>query len=183
MYTRPCAGGRDADTLARSATRRRFPFAASRISDAASPSPLLAFRIPFPSRSLSVQHVRTGGMACIRTSGRQSPPFVPARLPSGKTQAGRAAGHPTRHAYQGSRAPLGETATPASGPRPVRVRFFKFYRVPRVRSASGPRPLPFSPGVAVRHLAGTLWAVQPFRPHRIRTYSPLLLSARPFHCD
>eukprot|EP00661_Eupelagonemidae_sp_cell13_P012482 gene12482-biopygen19956 len=40
--------------------------------------------------------------------------------------------------------PQGETATPASGPRPVRVRFFKFYRAPRVRSASGPRPLPFS---------------------------------------
>eukprot|EP00661_Eupelagonemidae_sp_cell13_P015442 gene15442-biopygen9712 len=31
-------------------------------------------------------------------------------------------------------------------PRPVRVHFFKFYRAPRVRSASGPRPLPFSPG-------------------------------------
>eukprot|EP00661_Eupelagonemidae_sp_cell13_P015555 gene15555-biopygen23199 len=31
-------------------------------------------------------------------------------------------------------------------PRPVRVRFFKFYHVPRVRSASGPRPLPFLPG-------------------------------------
>eukprot|EP00661_Eupelagonemidae_sp_cell13_P024343 gene24343-biopygen14943 len=29
-----------------------------------------------------------------------------------------------------------ETATPASGPRPVRVRFFKFYRASRVRSAS-----------------------------------------------
>eukprot|EP00661_Eupelagonemidae_sp_cell13_P022565 gene22565-biopygen2747 len=39
----------------------------------------------------------------------------------------------------------GETATPAYGPRPVRVRFFKVYRAPRVRSASGPRPLPFSP--------------------------------------
>eukprot|EP00661_Eupelagonemidae_sp_cell13_P006930 gene6930-biopygen23963 len=25
-------------------------------------------------------------------------------------------------------------------PRPVRVRFFKFYRAPRVRPASGPRP-------------------------------------------
>eukprot|EP00661_Eupelagonemidae_sp_cell13_P024551 gene24551-biopygen4422 len=34
------------------------------------------------------------------------------------------------------RAGLGETATPASGPRPVRVRFFEFYRAPRVRSAS-----------------------------------------------
>eukprot|EP00661_Eupelagonemidae_sp_cell13_P017717 gene17717-biopygen3882 len=33
---------------------------------------------------------------------------------------------------------LGETATPASGPRPVRVRFFKSYRAPRVRSASSP---------------------------------------------
>eukprot|EP00661_Eupelagonemidae_sp_cell13_P018836 gene18836-biopygen23448 len=42
---------------------------------------------------------------------------------------------------------LGETATPASGPRPVRVRFFKLYRAPRVRSASGPRPLPLSPGL------------------------------------
>eukprot|EP00661_Eupelagonemidae_sp_cell13_P008886 gene8886-biopygen21183 len=42
--------------------------------------------------------------------------------------------------------PLGETATPASGPRPVRVRFFKFYRASRVRSASGPRSLPFLPG-------------------------------------
>eukprot|EP00661_Eupelagonemidae_sp_cell13_P017109 gene17109-biopygen9836 len=31
---------------------------------------------------------------------------------------------------------LGETANPASGPRPVRVRFFDFYRAPRVRSAS-----------------------------------------------
>eukprot|EP00661_Eupelagonemidae_sp_cell13_P013558 gene13558-biopygen12560 len=39
----------------------------------------------------------------------------------------------------------GETATPASGPRPVRVRFLKLYRAPRVRSASGPRPLPFFP--------------------------------------
>eukprot|EP00661_Eupelagonemidae_sp_cell13_P003079 gene3080-biopygen14229 len=47
---------------------------------------------------------------------------------------------------------LGETATPASGPRPVRVRFFKFYRAPRVRSASGPRPLPFPPARVARNL-------------------------------
>eukprot|EP00661_Eupelagonemidae_sp_cell13_P010673 gene10673-biopygen6299 len=40
---------------------------------------------------------------------------------------------------------LEETATPASGPRPVRVRFFEFDRAARVRSASGPRPLPFLP--------------------------------------
>eukprot|EP00661_Eupelagonemidae_sp_cell13_P024691 gene24691-biopygen19443 len=45
---------------------------------------------------------------------------------------------------------LGETTTPVSGPRPVRVRFFKFYRAPCVRSASGPCPLPFSPGGLVR---------------------------------
>eukprot|EP00661_Eupelagonemidae_sp_cell13_P024430 gene24430-biopygen13445 len=42
--------------------------------------------------------------------------------------------------------PLGETAMPASGPCPVRVRSFKCYRAPRVRSASGPRPLLFFPG-------------------------------------
>eukprot|EP00661_Eupelagonemidae_sp_cell13_P016820 gene16820-biopygen14358 len=35
-------------------------------------------------------------------------------------------------------------------PRPARVRFFELYRAPRVRSASGPRPLPFSPGVCCR---------------------------------
>eukprot|EP00661_Eupelagonemidae_sp_cell13_P008212 gene8212-biopygen1571 len=34
------------------------------------------------------------------------------------------------------RHPQGETATPASGPRPVRVRFFEWHRAPRVRSAS-----------------------------------------------
>eukprot|EP00661_Eupelagonemidae_sp_cell13_P011013 gene11013-biopygen4821 len=34
----------------------------------------------------------------------------------------------------------GQTAT---GPRPVRVRFFKIYRAPRVRPASGPHPLSF----------------------------------------
>eukprot|EP00661_Eupelagonemidae_sp_cell13_P011361 gene11361-biopygen18388 len=48
----------------------------------------------------------------------------------------------------GSAPGLGETATPASGPRPVRVRFFKFYRAPRVRSASGTCPLQFSPGLS-----------------------------------
>eukprot|EP00661_Eupelagonemidae_sp_cell13_P007241 gene7241-biopygen10556 len=31
---------------------------------------------------------------------------------------------------------LGETSVPASGPLPVRVRFFDFYRAARVRSAS-----------------------------------------------
>eukprot|EP00661_Eupelagonemidae_sp_cell13_P016713 gene16713-biopygen20310 len=31
-------------------------------------------------------------------------------------------------------------------PRPVRVRFFKFHRAPRVRSASDLRTLPFLPG-------------------------------------
>eukprot|EP00661_Eupelagonemidae_sp_cell13_P024229 gene24229-biopygen16404 len=36
----------------------------------------------------------------------------------------------------------GETATPASGPRPVRVRSFEFDHAARVRSAPGPRPLP-----------------------------------------
>eukprot|EP00661_Eupelagonemidae_sp_cell13_P012686 gene12686-biopygen4958 len=30
---------------------------------------------------------------------------------------------------------MGETALPASGPRPARVRFFEFYRAARVRSA------------------------------------------------
>eukprot|EP00661_Eupelagonemidae_sp_cell13_P016913 gene16913-biopygen2282 len=30
-------------------------------------------------------------------------------------------------------------------PRPARVRFFEFCRAPRVRSASGLRPLPFLP--------------------------------------
>eukprot|EP00661_Eupelagonemidae_sp_cell13_P023364 gene23364-biopygen11829 len=33
-------------------------------------------------------------------------------------------------------------------PRPVRVRFFDSYRAARVRSASGPRPLPFPPAPA-----------------------------------
>eukprot|EP00661_Eupelagonemidae_sp_cell13_P023220 gene23220-biopygen4295 len=37
---------------------------------------------------------------------------------------------------RGVPAAQGETATPASGPRPARVRFFKIYRAPRVRSAS-----------------------------------------------
>eukprot|EP00661_Eupelagonemidae_sp_cell13_P019273 gene19273-biopygen23476 len=41
-------------------------------------------------------------------------------------------------------------------PRPVRVRSFKFYLAPRVRSAFGPRPLPFfpaeSPGTCFRRL-------------------------------
>eukprot|EP00661_Eupelagonemidae_sp_cell13_P013424 gene13424-biopygen490 len=40
----------------------------------------------------------------------------------------------------------GEMAMPASGPRPVRIRFFTCYSAPRVRSAHGPRPLPFIPG-------------------------------------
>eukprot|EP00661_Eupelagonemidae_sp_cell13_P015755 gene15755-biopygen11251 len=40
---------------------------------------------------------------------------------------------------------LGETTLPASGPRPVRVRSFESHRAARVRSASGPRPLPFLP--------------------------------------
>eukprot|EP00661_Eupelagonemidae_sp_cell13_P010147 gene10147-biopygen21293 len=57
--------------------------------------------------------------------------------------------------------PQGETATPASGPRPVRVRFFKFYRAPRVWSASGPHPLPFSPGPHASRLPGI-----PARPAR-----------------
>eukprot|EP00661_Eupelagonemidae_sp_cell13_P022467 gene22467-biopygen1175 len=41
---------------------------------------------------------------------------------------------------------VGETALPASGPRPVRVHFFGLYRAARVRSASSPRPLSFLPG-------------------------------------
>eukprot|EP00661_Eupelagonemidae_sp_cell13_P024421 gene24421-biopygen2910 len=40
----------------------------------------------------------------------------------------------------------GETARDASGTRPERVRFFKFYCVGRVRDASGTRPQPFLPG-------------------------------------
>eukprot|EP00661_Eupelagonemidae_sp_cell13_P008481 gene8481-biopygen12140 len=52
--------------------------------------------------------------------------------------------HQSRHSI-GSKT-TGTTAVPASGPRPVRVRFFKYYRAVRVLSASGPRPLPFLPG-------------------------------------
>eukprot|EP00661_Eupelagonemidae_sp_cell13_P011007 gene11007-biopygen18356 len=40
----------------------------------------------------------------------------------------------------------GDTALPASGPRPVRARFFEFYRAPRIRSASA--------AVSPRHLPG-----------------------------
>eukprot|EP00661_Eupelagonemidae_sp_cell13_P019927 gene19927-biopygen16084 len=38
-----------------------------------------------------------------------------------------------------------ETAEDASGTRPGRVRFFKCYRVGRVRDASGTHPQPFLP--------------------------------------
>eukprot|EP00661_Eupelagonemidae_sp_cell13_P022895 gene22895-biopygen17769 len=40
----------------------------------------------------------------------------------------------------------GETAEDAPGTRPGRIRFFKLYRVGRVRDASGTRPRPFLPG-------------------------------------
>eukprot|EP00661_Eupelagonemidae_sp_cell13_P003929 gene3930-biopygen23326 len=45
----------------------------------------------------------------------------------------------------------GGTARGVSGTRPGRVRFFKFYRVGRVRDASGTRPQPFLPEVAALH--------------------------------
>eukprot|EP00661_Eupelagonemidae_sp_cell13_P008892 gene8892-biopygen7655 len=41
-------------------------------------------------------------------------------------------------------------------PRPVRVRFFDFYRAPCVRPASGPRPLPFLPGGQPGWIPGTV---------------------------
>eukprot|EP00661_Eupelagonemidae_sp_cell13_P007701 gene7701-biopygen13614 len=51
-------------------------------------------------------------------------------------------------AAAGPRSTQGEMATPASGQRLVRVRSFRFYHAPRVRSASGPRPLSLPPASA-----------------------------------
>eukprot|EP00661_Eupelagonemidae_sp_cell13_P024957 gene24957-biopygen20939 len=61
-------------------------------------------------------------------------------------------------------------------PRPVRVRFFKFYRAPRVRSASGPRPLPFSPGdVLPAPLGPNVFCRRDLRPN-------VLIDGRPRGC-
>eukprot|EP00661_Eupelagonemidae_sp_cell13_P017060 gene17060-biopygen6813 len=78
-----------------------------------------------------------------------------------------------------------KTALPASGPRPVRVRSFEFYRAPRVRSASGPRPLPFPPGPTWH----CLWADTPIanswkveRPEPRRGFGRGQTRGRTGHC-
>eukprot|EP00661_Eupelagonemidae_sp_cell13_P022615 gene22615-biopygen22251 len=71
------------------------------------------------------------------------PPCLAPSFPPGHPQS--LTGGQVRRALQRTTM-VGETALPASGPRPVRVHFFGLYRAARVRSASSPRPLSFLPG-------------------------------------